>query len=130
MLVREAQPPKKVSHVGATHIVKAFDQREFPELAANEMICMSGAAAAGIQTAHARLSSNRRFLIVDRFDIGIPTRTLRRAPDWRNAGGSDAPHLIDIRLICSLQSLQPERDGARAPTIQQAALKLTRSACT
>jgi serine/threonine-protein kinase HipA len=69
VLIREARLPKKITHTGATHIVKAFDPGEFPELAANELICMLGAAAAGIQTARVRLSSNRQFLIVDRFDL-------------------------------------------------------------
>lgn len=54
---------------GATHIVKAFDTGEYPELAANEMICTHGAAAAGIQTSRVELSENRLFLIVDRLDL-------------------------------------------------------------
>lgn len=69
VLLRELQPPGKVTHQGATHIVKSFDPAEFPELAANEFICTRGAAAAGIETARVRLSENRRFLIVDRFDL-------------------------------------------------------------
>jgi serine/threonine-protein kinase HipA len=66
VLVRQARAPDKLTHRGATHIVKAFDPAEYPELAANEFICMSGAAAAGIRTARVQLSENRRFLIVDR----------------------------------------------------------------
>ena len=69
VLVREVKAPDKVTHRGATHIVKAFDAAEFPELAANEMICTHGAAAAGIQTSKVRLSDNRRLLVVDRFDL-------------------------------------------------------------
>ena len=69
VLVRDAQAPDRLTHRGATHIVKTFDPAEYPELAANELICTSGAAAAGIRTASVRLSENRRFLIVDRFDI-------------------------------------------------------------
>ena len=69
VLVREITPPGKVTHHGATHIVKSFDPREYPELAANELICMRGAAAAGIKTAHVQISQNRQFLIVDRFDL-------------------------------------------------------------
>jgi serine/threonine-protein kinase HipA len=57
-----------VAHRGATHIVKAFDPREYPELAANELICTRGAAAAGIVTARLQLSENRQLLIADRFD--------------------------------------------------------------
>jgi serine/threonine-protein kinase HipA len=69
VLLRELKAPGKVTHQGATHIVKSFDPSEFPELAANEYICTHGAAAAGISTARVRLSDNRRLLIVDRFDI-------------------------------------------------------------
>ena len=49
--------------------MKSFDPREYPELAANEFICTQGAAAAGIDTPRVRLSENRQFLIVDRFDL-------------------------------------------------------------
>lgn len=69
VLLRELKAPGKVTHQGATHIVKSFDPAEFPELAANEYICTHGAAAAGINTARVRLSDNRRLLVVDRFDI-------------------------------------------------------------
>jgi serine/threonine-protein kinase HipA len=69
VLVREVALPEKVIHKGATHIVKSFDPREYPELAANELICTRGAAAAGIKTAHVQMSENRQFLIVDRFDL-------------------------------------------------------------
>ncbi|MET0496922.1 MAG: type II toxin-antitoxin system HipA family toxin [Steroidobacteraceae bacterium] len=60
---------EKLTHRGATHIVKSFDGKEYPELAANEWICTQGAQAAGIVTAKVRLSANRQFLIVDRFDL-------------------------------------------------------------
>lgn len=69
VLIREVQAPEKVTHLGATHIVKSFDAGEFPELAANELICTLGAAAAGITTARVQLSDNRQFLVVDRFDL-------------------------------------------------------------
>lgn len=69
VLVRDEKAPDKVTHRGATHIVKSFDPAEYPELAANEYICTVGAQAAGIRTARVLLSDNRRFLIVDRFDL-------------------------------------------------------------
>jgi serine/threonine-protein kinase HipA len=80
VLVREVTLPEKVTHQGATHIVKSFDPREYPELAANELICIHGAAAAGIKTAHVQMSQNRQFLIVDRFDL---------TPDGRYLGIED-----------------------------------------
>jgi serine/threonine-protein kinase HipA len=69
VLVRGLDAPDKLVHRGATHIIKAFDSAVYEELAANEFICMRGAAAAGIATAPVRLSENRRFLVVDRFDL-------------------------------------------------------------
>jgi serine/threonine-protein kinase HipA len=69
VLVRDEKAPEKLTHVGATHIVKSFDPVEYPELAANEFICTAGARAAGLRTARIQLSDNRRFLVVDRFDL-------------------------------------------------------------
>jgi serine/threonine-protein kinase HipA len=69
VLVRDTKAPDRLTHRGATHIVKTFDPAEYPELAANELICTRGAAAAGIRTASVQLSENRRFLLVDRFDL-------------------------------------------------------------
>ncbi len=69
VLVRDIKAPDNLAHRGATHIVKAFDAREYPELAANELICTRGAAAAGLETARLRLSKNRKLLVVDRFDL-------------------------------------------------------------
>jgi serine/threonine-protein kinase HipA len=68
VLVRAEKTLDKVSYKGATHIIKAFDPREYPELAANELICTRGAAAAGIATAHLQLSENRQLLVAERFD--------------------------------------------------------------
>lgn len=67
--MREIKQPEKVTHRGATHIVKSFDSTEYPELAANEFICTRGAAAAGIATPRIQISGNRQFLVVDRFDL-------------------------------------------------------------
>lgn len=69
VLVRDERAAQKITARGATHIVKSFDPAEYPELAANELICTDGAAAAGIRTARVQLSENRRFLVVDRFDL-------------------------------------------------------------
>lgn len=69
VLVRDGSAPDKLVYRGATHIVKAFDAREYPELAANELICTQGAEAAGIVTPLLQLSHNRRFLVVERFDL-------------------------------------------------------------
>lgn len=73
VLLREAAAqtvsPPRLTHRGATHIVKSFDAREYPELAANEYFCLKAAHYAGIPAATARLSANRHLLAVDRFDL-------------------------------------------------------------
>jgi len=56
VLVREGTQPGKLTHRGTTHIVKSFDPGQFPELAANELICTRGAAAAGIHVPRMQLS--------------------------------------------------------------------------
>jgi len=58
----------RATHRGATHIIKSFDPREYPELAANEYFCLRAAHHAGIPTPDVRLSDNRRALVVTRFD--------------------------------------------------------------
>ena len=69
VLLRAAEAPlTRVTERGATHIVKSFDPREYPELAANEYFCTQAARAAGIAVPEVRLSRNRRILVVERFD--------------------------------------------------------------
>lgn len=68
VLIRDVKAPDKLTDRGATHIVKTYDTAEYPELAANELICTRGAAAAGIRTANLTLSRNRRLLVAERFD--------------------------------------------------------------
>lgn len=68
VLIRDERVPDKLTERGATHIVKTYDTAEYPELAANELICTRGAAAAGIPTANLTLSRSRRLLVAERFD--------------------------------------------------------------
>ena len=58
----------KITNTGATHIVKSFDPKEYPELAANEYFSMQAARHAGLPTALTYLSENRSMLVADRFD--------------------------------------------------------------
>jgi serine/threonine-protein kinase HipA len=69
VLVRERRVPPRLSHRAATHIVKSFDPREYPELAANEYFCTRAAQHAGITVPSLRLSDNRRILVAERFDL-------------------------------------------------------------
>ena len=75
VLLRDDVPLDKITHRGATHIVKSFDPREYPELAANEFFCMQAAHLAGLPAAKVQLSANRKMLIVERFDIAAHTKT-------------------------------------------------------
>lgn len=69
VLIRgESSAPDRITSKGATHIVKSFDPREYPELAANEFFSMQAARYAGLPTAEASLSENRSILVVERFD--------------------------------------------------------------
>ena len=68
VLVREGVP-SRLSHRAATHVVKSFDPREYPELAANEFFCTRAALHAGISVPTLRLSDNRRILVAERFDL-------------------------------------------------------------
>ena len=69
VLIRdEPRALDRITNKGATHIVKSFNAREYPELAANEFFSMRAAVHAGLPTAAVRLSDNRSLLIVERFD--------------------------------------------------------------
>lgn len=59
----------RITRKGATHIVKAFDNKKYPELAANEFFCMRAAQLAGLPTPKMSLSDDRQILVVERFDI-------------------------------------------------------------
>lgn len=60
----------RLTHRGATHIVKSWREEDYPELAANEYFCMRAAAYSGLQVPKIQLSANGKLLIVDRFDVG------------------------------------------------------------
>jgi serine/threonine-protein kinase HipA len=69
VLVRDsAGPLDRITDRSATHIVKSFNPRDYPELAANEFFALQAAAYAGLPAAHARLSADRSMLVVERFD--------------------------------------------------------------
>jgi serine/threonine-protein kinase HipA len=59
----------RTTHLGATHIVKSFNPKEYPELAANEFFCMRAALHAGIPVPKFQLSENRQILAIERFDL-------------------------------------------------------------
>jgi serine/threonine-protein kinase HipA len=57
------------SILGATHIVKLWDEDEFPELAANEYFCLQAARKLGLNVPTFALSDDGGALIVERFDL-------------------------------------------------------------
>jgi serine/threonine-protein kinase HipA len=69
MSPRRLSPRASLSHRGATHIVKFWEPREFPELAANEYFCLRVAAVCGLPTPTFRLSEDGMALALDRFDL-------------------------------------------------------------
>ncbi len=63
----------RITHRGATHIVKAWEENEYPQLAANEYFCMRAAMHSKLQVPHFELSKNGKFLIIERFDLKTDT---------------------------------------------------------
>jgi serine/threonine-protein kinase HipA len=57
------------SYRGATHIVKFWEQNEYPQLAANEYFCLKVAEHCGLDVPTYRLAEDGSALVVDRFDL-------------------------------------------------------------
>jgi len=66
---------------GATHIVKFWEQDEFPQLAANEHFCLRVAEHCGLDVPRHRLAEDGMALVVDRFDLR-PDGTYRGFEDF------------------------------------------------
>lgn len=60
--------PQRISHKGATHIVKAWTD-DYPRLAENEYFCLRAALHAKLDVPHFKLSTGGKFLVVERFDL-------------------------------------------------------------
>ncbi|WP_030131591.1 type II toxin-antitoxin system HipA family toxin [Pseudomonas sp. QTF5] len=70
VLVRDsATTIDRLTHRGATHLVKSFRAEEYPELAANEYFCMRAALHSGLEVPKFELSERGKFLVVERFDL-------------------------------------------------------------
>lgn len=70
VLVRDAEATgvERVTQRTATHIVKAWREDQFPQLAANEYFCLRAASAAGLPVPDFSLSNDGRLLVIKRFD--------------------------------------------------------------
>jgi serine/threonine-protein kinase HipA len=69
------------SHRGATHIVKFWEQNEYPQLAANEYFCLKVAQLCQLDVPQYRLSEDALALVIDRFDLR-PDGTYRGFEDF------------------------------------------------
>lgn len=69
------------SYRGATHIVKFWEQNEYPQLAANEYFCLRVAELCGLELPRYRLSEDALALVIDRFDLR-PDGTYRGFEDF------------------------------------------------
>lgn len=59
----------RITARGTTHILKTFDAARYPDLAANEYLCLQAAAAAGLTIPRVELSADGMMLLVERFDF-------------------------------------------------------------
>ena len=69
------------SYRGATHIVKFWEQNEYPQLAANEYFCLKVAQLCQLDVPQFRLSEDALALVIDRFDLR-PSGTYRGFEDF------------------------------------------------
>jgi serine/threonine-protein kinase HipA len=69
------------SYRGATHIVKLWEQNEYPQLAANEFFCLRAAEKCGLEVPPYRLAEDGLALVIDRFDLR-PDGTYRGFEDF------------------------------------------------
>lgn len=53
----------------ATHLVKLWEERDYPELAANEYHCLRVAQEVGLRVPRFQLSDDGSALVIDRFDL-------------------------------------------------------------
>jgi serine/threonine-protein kinase HipA len=69
------------SHRGATHIVKFWEENEYPQLAANEYFCLKVAEKCRLEVPPFRLAEDALALVIDRFDLR-PDGTYRGFEDF------------------------------------------------
>ena len=79
--LRKAKHRLSQSYRGATHIVKFWEQNEYPQLAANEFFCLKVAEQCGLDVPTYRLAEDGLALVVDRFDLR-PDGTYRGFEDF------------------------------------------------
>jgi serine/threonine-protein kinase HipA len=65
----QSKERKSASFQGATHIVKFWNEVEYPHLALNEFFCLRAAEKSGLAVPRFRLTQDGGALILDRFDL-------------------------------------------------------------
>ncbi len=68
-------------HRGATHIVKVWEQNEYPQLAANEYFCLKVAEKCRLEVPPFQLAEDALALVINRFDLR-PDGTYRGVEDF------------------------------------------------
>lgn len=63
------KPGDRLTFPGSTHIIKTFDPEVYPDLAANEYVCLKAAVAAGLPTQEFLISDDMGLLAIRRFDL-------------------------------------------------------------
>ncbi|MFA5263264.1 MAG: type II toxin-antitoxin system HipA family toxin [Opitutaceae bacterium] len=73
LLTSQLSPPirqgTRLTYPGSTHIIKGFDTREYPDIAANEFACLQAARASGLPTPNVMLANDGGLLVIERFDL-------------------------------------------------------------
>jgi len=67
----ETEGVDRLTQRTATHIVKAWRDDQYPQLAANEYFCLLAARSAGLPVPDFDLSDDGRLLIIKRFDLPV-----------------------------------------------------------
>jgi serine/threonine-protein kinase HipA len=67
--LKNATPRLPQSCRGATHVVKFWEQNQFPQLAANERFCLTVAQRCGLEVPPYGLSEDGMALVIERFDL-------------------------------------------------------------
>src|ERR1017187_3819446 len=118
---------------GATHIVKLWEPKEYPQLAANEYFCLTAARRCGLDVPAFRLAEDGMALVIDRFDLRMDgtyrgfedfwalnarrteekyrgsyeTSIMKRFAEFANSShvGEDLEHLFTLIVInCALRN--------------------------
>jgi serine/threonine-protein kinase HipA len=107
VLVRDSQKlsfarsGKSPSIMGATHIVKMWDQADYPQLAANEFFCLTAAKRLGFEVPQFTLSDTGEALVVERFDMAMKAGLVLKISAFSTASTPDESMMAALKQACS-----------------------------